>query len=213
MSAEPAPEAILLHRDGVVVSVDDETAGMFGYLATELIGKPLSELIDEKAARADDGATPCMHQAIGIRKDGTRFMLDLMSGCSCGARRQEHSGPTRILVVEDDQQTLDAVTRLLSIKGYVVCGASDMKTALEMAHRNAFDLLLSDISLPDGTGWDLLVQLRAAQPIRAIAMSGLSATEDLARSESAGFAEHLVKPVPADRLDRILRETLAEPAA
>jgi CheY-like chemotaxis protein len=206
-------EAILLHRDGVVISVDDETAAMFGYLATDMIGKPLNEILDEKAARADDGTAPCQHQAIGIRKDGTRFMLDLMSGCSCGARRnREGGGGMRILIVEDDEETLNAVSRLLSLKGYQVSGAKDMKSALELAHSHDFDLLLSDISLPDGTGWDLLLQLRTSRPIRAVAMSGLSAEQDIERSESVGFAEHLVKPVPMEKLDRALRSTLGQRA-
>jgi CheY-like chemotaxis protein len=203
-------EAILLHRDGVVISVDDETAAMFGYLATEMIGMPLAELIDDKATRTDEGAEPCRHQAIGIRKDGSRFMLDMMNGCSCGAKRTNPIDyPTRVLVVEDDPDTLLTMTRLLTMKGYEVHGAPDMKTALKMAHQAEFDLLLSDICLPDGTGWDLLTQLRgAARPIRAIAMSALDGREDLQRSRSAGFAQHLVKPVPVEKLDQALRSTL-----
>ena len=70
-----------------------------------------------------------------------------------------------------------------------------------------FDLLLSDIGLPDGTGWDLLRELRAgARPIRAIAISGLGAPEDLERSESAGFSEHLVKPVAPEKLEEAVRK-------
>ncbi len=82
-----------------------------------------------------------------------------------------------------------------------------------MAHHSEFDLLVSDIGLPDGSGWDLLLQLRAARPIRAIAMSGLDAPKDIARSESVGFSEHMVKPVPPDKLDRIVRDMLKQPAA
>ena len=216
---DTSSEAILLHRDGVIISVDDETAAMFGYLATEMIGKPLGDLIDETAARTDDGEAPCRHQAIGIRKDGTRFMLDFLSGCSCsrppGTRRgpQTAADGNRILIVEDDPDTLNTVSRLLRLKGYEVRGAKDMKTALEMAHHGEFDLLLSDINLPDGNGWDLLTQLRATRPIRAVAMSGLSGAEDIDRSESAGFTEHLVKPIGPEKLDRVLRMTLAKPAA
>ncbi|MBA2432486.1 MAG: response regulator, partial [Chthoniobacterales bacterium] len=198
----------MLHRDGIIVSVDDDTAAMFGYLATDLVGRPLREFIDETGGKAENGVAPCQHQAVGIRKDGTRFILDLISGCSCGARRQARAGqPMRVLVVEDDADTLHAVMKLLSLKGYVVSGAKDMKTALEMAHHGHFDLLLSDICLPDGTGWDLLVQLRGSRPIHAVAMSGLSDAEDIQRSASAGFAQHLVKPVPAERLDHALRST------
>jgi CheY-like chemotaxis protein len=206
------PEAILLHRDGVVISVDDETAAMFGYLSTEMIGMPLADLLDGQATRTDEGAEPCRHQAIGIRKDGSRFLLDMMSGCSCGAKRtQQADGPTRILVVEDDPDTLHTVSRILSMKGYQVHGAPDMTTALKIAHDAEFDLLLSDICLPDGTGWDLLTQLRgAARPIRAIAMSALDGREDLQRSQTAGFAEHLVKPFQTEQLDRALRSTLEQ---
>ena len=121
-------DVILLHRDGLIFSVDDQTASMFGYLATELIGMPLATVIDQEAGRDDNGKTPCPHQAIGIRKDGSRFLLDVLSGCSCGTGQRERGAePLRILVVEDDENMLIYLTRFLELKGHQVHGAKDMQ--------------------------------------------------------------------------------------
>jgi CheY-like chemotaxis protein len=89
-----------------------------------------------------------------------------------------------------------------------------MWQALELviSENEAFDLLLSDISLPDGDGWELLRRLSEAglRPWRAIAISGRWSAQDLARSEEAGFDYHFRKPVEMAVLEAILREAAEE---
>lgn len=114
--------------------------------------------------------------------------------------------PLRILLVEDHEDTLRVLARLLSSLGHGVHSASTVASALEVSSREQFDLLISDIGLPDGSGHDLMRRLRQLQDLRGIAVSGLGMDADLARSKAAGFDEHLVKPVSVDRLEDAIRE-------
>ena len=111
----------------------------------------------------------------------------------------------RILLVEDHEDSRRAMDRLLKRWGHVVSCAGDVAQALEIASENRFDLLLSDLGLPDGTGSELLTKLRESHPLRAVAMSGYGMETDLAGTRAAGFDEHLIKPVAMDRLKEIIR--------
>lgn len=103
----------------------------------------------------------------------------------------------RLLVVEDHRDTLDTLQQLLKRRGYAVRTAGSVEQALEVAEGYEFDLLVSDIGLPDGRGTELLERLekRSRHPFLAIAMSGFGTDEDLRSSHHAGFAQHLTKPV------------------
>ena len=115
----------------------------------------------------------------------------------------------RILVVEDQADTAYGLKMYFSGKGHEVCVALDVRSALAAtAAEKPFDILLCDLALPDGNGWDLLRQLRLQGPVRAIAISGYSSAEDLARSEAAGFLIHLAKPVAMAELDRVFAEVM-----
>ena len=81
-----------------------------------------------------------------------------------------------------------------------------MKQALQLSKESKFDLLLSDIGLPDGSGHDLMRQIRAQQSIAGIAFSGFGMEEDLEKSRAVGFTDHLIKPINVDRLQATLRE-------
>ena len=84
---------------------------------------------------------------------------------------------------------------LTSLDGHTVQTAGDVATALELAGQHAFDLLLSDLGLPDGSGYDLMRQLRQhGHTFPGIALSGYGQEEDIRRSYQAGFATHLTKP-------------------
>ena len=108
--------------------------------------------------------------------------------------------PLRLIVVEDHADTAEGLKKFLKAVGYQVFVATDMASALTLASSVEFDLLLSDLGLPDGTGWDLLKQLNAERHIRAIAFSAHNLPEDLKRSAEAGFVEHLPKPLSPDKL-------------
>jgi CheY-like chemotaxis protein len=108
--------------------------------------------------------------------------------------------PLRLIVVEDHANTADALKKFLKAVGYQVFVATDMASALSLASSVEFDLLLSDLALPDGSGWELLRQLSSKRHIRAIAFSAHNSPEDLKRSAEAGFVEHLPKPLSPDKL-------------
>jgi CheY-like chemotaxis protein len=124
--------------------------------------------------------------------------------------------PLRILLVEDDATIREALNKLVDALGHRAHVTQNVREALDLAvsENEAFDLLLSDISLPDGDGWELLRCLSEAglRPQRAIAISGRCSVQDLARSQEAGFDRHFCKPVETGVLEAILREA-AEKAA
>ena len=116
------------------------------------------------------------------------------------------AAPQRILLVEDHEATLNVLTRLLERAGHTVTPASSVAAALAAAAANDFDVLISDLGLPDGTGLELIRALRIDHPaFQAIALSGYGTEEDLQRTRGAGFDDHLVKPVEFDQLRRALR--------
>jgi DNA-binding response OmpR family regulator len=98
---------------------------------------------------------------------------------------------------------------VLSINGYRVQVARTVAQARGMAEE--CDVLVSDISLPDGNGRDFLREVRQRRDLRAIAVSGYGTEEDVRRSVEAGFDEHLVKPFHPERLLETI-ERLAVPA-
>jgi len=109
--------------------------------------------------------------------------------------------PLRILLVEDHADTARVMQRLLKADGHTVATAADVATALHHARQQSFDLLLSDLGLPDGSGIDLLLALQAKGiRVPAIALSGYGREQDFAESRAAGFQAHLVKPVSLPKL-------------
>jgi CheY-like chemotaxis protein len=108
----------------------------------------------------------------------------------------------RILLVEDHEDTRRAMSRLLRMQGHEVTTADTVRAALDLAARETFDLLISDIGLPDGSGLELMRQLRQ---VRGIALSGFGSEDDLRRSREAGFAHHLTKPVNFRTLEQLIR--------
>lgn len=114
--------------------------------------------------------------------------------------------PLRIFLVENHADTRLYLQRYLQHLGNVVDTAPDMTTALERLPHQEIDLLISDIGLPDGDGWELLNRLGPARKYLAVAMSGFGANADKTRSEAAGFRHHLLKPFLPDELDAILEE-------
>jgi signal transduction histidine kinase len=116
----------------------------------------------------------------------------------------------RILLVDDHPDTCAALERLLKLRGHTVTAAHDMRGALAVAgERDSFDLLISDVGLPDGNGMDLLRVLRSRRPIRGIAISGFGMDVDIGKSLQAGFAEHLVKPVKLEKLEAAIARVMA----
>lgn len=118
----------------------------------------------------------------------------------------QQEAPLHILLVDDHTDTVITLGALLRNLGYEVACAETVKQALQLAKESKFDLLVSDIGLPDGSGHDLMRQIRAQQSIAGIALSGFGMEDDLEKSRAVGFTEHLIKPVNVDRLQATLRE-------
>jgi signal transduction histidine kinase/CheY-like chemotaxis protein len=111
----------------------------------------------------------------------------------------------RVLVVEDHRDTAEVLSRLLRASGYAVKTAHTAAAALELAAAEPFEVIVSDIGLPDKTGYDLMREIKSRYPTKGIAMSGYGMDEDLRRSREAGFSDHIVKPANAAQLERSIR--------
>ncbi len=120
------------------------------------------------------------------------------------ARSQEPTSlPLRILLVEDHGASARMIRMVLAEAGHSVEMAGDVATALELADRKFFDLLVSDLGLPDGSGHDLIRELRArGKEFPSIALSGFGQEDDIRRSYQAGFTAHLTKPASPESLFR-----------
>ena len=120
--------------------------------------------------------------------------------------------PLRIFVVENHPDTLLYMQMYLEGFGHTVLCARSVQEALEAMPEARCDVLISDIGLPDGDGWELLQTLagKGQAPAYAIAMSGFGMNADHQRSEEAGFRHHLLKPFRPDEFDALLDEAAKE---
>jgi CheY-like chemotaxis protein len=118
----------------------------------------------------------------------------------------QHLPPLRILLVEDHRATLVLLAKLLESAGHRVTTADSVRAALDASATADFDLLISDLGLPDGTGHEIMRTLRERRGLRGIAVSGFGMEEDIRRSHDAGFCEHVTKPVDLRKLDAVLRK-------
>jgi CheY-like chemotaxis protein len=207
-SANPAPETVRL-------SITDTGTG----IAPEALGR-IFGLFEQ----AEDEERPSPGLGIGLavckgiveghggritaasegRGRGARFEIELAT-VPPPARRTASAEPERapvtprrILLVEDNQDNAQAMSQFLKLRGYVITVARNVHEALRAA--DDYDLVISDIGLPDGTGHDLVRRLSRRGPVRAIALTGYGAESDVDRSVASGFERHLTKPVDPDQL-------------
>ncbi len=158
-----------------------------------------ARLIDALLA-ARDGPPQSLQGTLG------QFRAEVDQTAPPAARRA--GAGARVLLVEDHPEAAAMLARLLRLAGHEVAVAGGLAAAVEAAQGRAFDVVVSDIDLPDGSGQDLLLRLGSRLP--AIAISGSGTEEDARRSLAAGFTAHLVKPVDIDALDAALRKALAD---
>lgn len=147
---------------------------------------------------------------------GSRFVVELPALSANIKDQQADSplvpsgpGPLRILLVEDHLPTLNAMTRLLKIIGHTVEATTTCAAAEEASAKGNFDLLISDLGLPDSSGLELMKRLRPQFSGRAIALTGYGSEKDIRAAREAGFSEHLTKPVQLN----LLRTTIAQVVA
>ena len=115
----------------------------------------------------------------------------------------------RLLLVDDHRDTCAGMKMMLERRGYDITVAHSADQAMQEARANHFDLLISDIGLPDRSGYELMEELHRAKGLRGIALSGFGSDHDVTLARNAGFSEHLTKPIDFDRLDEIIRQLLS----
>jgi CheY-like chemotaxis protein len=116
----------------------------------------------------------------------------------------------RILLVEDHEPTRTALVHLLERRNFKVEAAGSLADARRLADAQTFNLLISDIGLPDGSGYELMEEFRKSHAVIGIALTGYGTEQDVNRSHAAGFVTHLTKPVRVESLDRALAAALAK---
>jgi signal transduction histidine kinase/ActR/RegA family two-component response regulator len=128
--------------------------------------------------------------------------------CVSDVQRDVLSG-VKVLVVDDSADTVEMLRRLLEMDGAIVTAAASGSAALSIAQGNDFDVILSDISMPEIDGFEFLRKLRempGKADVPVLALTGFGRAEDVERAESEGFFSHVTKPIDLDKLVEILRE-------
>jgi PAS domain S-box-containing protein len=134
--------------------------------------------------------------------------LPMMTGAA-GANRRNTEGVS-ILLVEDHEDSAEVMSRLLRSKGYLVEKCATVAEAEKFMRDRQFNLLLSDIGLPDGTGIDLIREVRRHSTVPAIALTGFGMDQDISRYKEAGFDAHLTKPVNFQKLEMIINQFFSD---
>lgn len=112
----------------------------------------------------------------------------------------------RILVVEDHEDTRASLVRLLARFGHQAAGVGSAADALDLADKRSFDIVISDLGLPDQSGNELMLELQSRFGLKGIAVSGYGMEEDVARSQRSGFSQHMTKPIQFERLRQIIEQ-------
>jgi signal transduction histidine kinase len=177
---------------------------------SDLGGLGLGLAISKSLVEAHQGAITVESRG---RNQGAKFTT-VFPTCENSVAPQSADAPQpnsarksfRLLLVEDHEDTNRSLTRMLRRRGYEVHPAFDIRSALDLSATLQFDVLVSDIGLPDGSGTELLRMLRSRRQIFGIALSGYGMEEDIRRSRDVGFSHHLVKPVDLNKLDLLIQQ-------
>jgi signal transduction histidine kinase len=155
----------------------------------------------------------------GVDK-GARFtlVLPVTAARSVTIERSERPPPAaerllEVLLIEDHEDTADVMARLLETYGHRVTTAGRLADALAAIEQHQFDLVISDLGLPDGSGLDFVRVFRARSNAPAIALTGYGMDDDVQRCIEAGFSVHLTKPVSIQQLEQVLNDAASLPAA
>ena len=114
----------------------------------------------------------------------------------------------RILLVEDHKDTRTSLEFLLQKIKHDVKSAATAGEALKLAAMHEFDLVISDVGLPDQSGLKLMQQLKEQYHLKGIGLSGYGMEEDLANGHAAGFVQYLTKPVRFEQLKQIIADMM-----
>ncbi len=179
---------------------------------TQLGGLGLGLAISKALVEAHEGTITA--QSAG-RNKGSTFTLVFPTREKAEAQiapaaspRVPERQPMRILLVEDHEDTNRSLTNLLRRRGYHVQSALTFQSAVDLSATEQFDVLISDLALPDGSGIDLIQKLYSKPPL-GIALTGFGMENDIRRSYQAGFQHHLVKPIDLNKLDSLIQQGAA----
>src|SRR5262245_17848462 len=182
---------------------------------TQLVGLGLGLAISKALVEAHQGTITA--QSAGQHK-GATFTLAFPTCEKTESRIAPAALPgvparhtKRILLVEDHEDTNRSLTNLLRRRGYQVHSALNFQSALDLSAKEKFDVLISDLALPDGSGIDLIRTLHSNRPVLGIALTGFGMEEDIRRGREAGFQHHLVKPIDLNKLDLLIQESAKVP--
>lgn len=188
-----------------------EQGGVAGH--RQFGGLGLGLAISRSLVTAHEGTLTARSEGLGT---GSRFALELPGACEPDTAdfkpsQASAAGPdgagVRVLLVEDHEDSAMVLRRMLVRDGFVVSRAANCATASQLAADGSFDLLISDIDLPDGSGLDLVRKLR----LPAIALTGYGTEEDHRKASLAGFSVCLVKPINYAQLRATIGNVSARP--
>jgi PAS domain S-box-containing protein len=177
-------------------------------------GLGLGLAITKSIVSAHDGKVSAYSAGPG---KGATFRMELPANINANAAADAGPGvPSpvkvreglKVLLVEDHLDTRKSMEFLLARYKYVVKSAGSAEEALALAEQHPFDLVISDLGLPDASGLELMKQLRDRFGLKGIGVSGYGMEEDIALSHAAGFTHHLTKPITMDRLRTAIAEAV-----
>jgi signal transduction histidine kinase/CheY-like chemotaxis protein len=145
-----------------------------------------------------------------ISVDGDGAKKDARAGLEKGAELARHR---RVLVVDDHEDTCIGMKRMLERHGYEITVAHTAKQAVEKVRTQEFDLLISDIGLPDRSGYELMREVRSSKALPGIALTGFGTEHDINEARAAGFSQHLTKPINFERLEEAISNLLGPEAS
>ncbi|MGI9114296.1 MAG: ATP-binding protein [Chthoniobacterales bacterium] len=210
----------------VVISVTDSGIGMSGETLDKLFqpfeqadrnrsvrygGLGLGMAISRALMELMGGTLSAESEGVGRGSTFTVTLefVDESTALAAPTRLTPHlSQPVDILLVEDHLDTAVALARVLRVRGNEVQIAPSVAAALDLMAQHRFGLLLCDVGLPDGSGYDLLAQVRQTNNVPAIALTGFGMSSDIDRAMEAGFDAHLTKPVDFQRLEATMAKLL-----
>jgi CheY-like chemotaxis protein len=218
--------ALELNARQRTVTVDGSARETLDQSVASLIESALGVTSDDallivRTRSRDDGASGLRIESM---RGGSVFILELegssrppAEGSPPSATRLPPSASglrvaraPKLLVVDDDVDTVVLMRRALERRGFVVITATCVAEGLDAFAANVIDVVISDLGLPDGSGIELVQALSKDGTVRAIALTGSGGPDDVARALSAGFADHLTKPVEIATLEQAINKLLGQ---
>jgi signal transduction histidine kinase/ActR/RegA family two-component response regulator len=230
-TANPTPESIEVRTTDTGIGIErDKLDRIFNAfeqgqssITRRFGGLGLGLAISKAMVSAHHGSIRALSQG---KDKGATFIVDLQTIAAPAEVHHVEPAPVpagkadgeangrkhRILVVDDHVDTCTGLRLMLQRRGYEVAVAHNAQDAVQKTREEDFDLLVSDIGLPDRSGYELMQEIRATKGMPGIALSGFGMENDINRARDAGFAQHLTKPVNFDQLGATIQKLL-EPEA